>query len=111
MEHAPWIKSVRISDLPEFYQLVAHQVAAYLPEEEAVRLTLDICQTVQGQPYIAKPEDALKQLMYRYIRENHNGLNYGSLARDCGLTERRVRQIINGDERQTNIFEVLATWK
>ena len=110
-EHLPWIDSVKMDDLPELYRVIAEAATGYLSEDQAVRLTLDICYAVQGQPYIAKPEDALRHLRDRYIHENHDGFNYDDLAKDTGLTPRRVRQIINGDERQVHLFEIPGVLK
>ncbi len=49
----------------------------------------------KGQQILFPQKLYNKEYMYNYIRQNYNGRNVRELSQKFGLSDRRIRQIIN----------------
>lgn len=97
-----WIDKLNPKELPEPYGTIATNVGA----ENAIK----IAKLYQGTGvYFPKLESILNKIRDKNIRREFDGGNYKELALKYGLTERWIREIINGnvDENQISLFEVM----
>jgi Mor family transcriptional regulator len=96
------IPGITIDNLPESYQAVAEIIGV----EGAIRLS----QHLGGLAYyFPKLDNTLRRARDDLIRSEFTGFNHRALARAYGLTEMRIREIvqIKTEDTQTDIFDLL----
>ena len=80
---------------------VAQVCTPHVVAEAAMAVLVQASHVMGGRAYyIGKMENLRVARMKRAIRANFNGRNHAQLAREHGITEMRVRQILNPKPRK-----------
>lgn len=98
-----WLEEIQTSDLPEPYSSLADIIG--------LDNTILLAGKMGGSNlYFPKIDTLYRGVRNKRIRQEFTGGNYLSLAQKYGLTERRIRNIVNdlmrrGKKRRHNNFE------
>ena len=100
-----WVQALSPDMLPEPYRKYAELIGT----ENLIKLSE---QHGGDHVYIPTPDFFLRPVRDKRIKEAYDGYNHRQLAREYGLSERRIREICEGihpvarrDENQLLLFE------